>query len=140
MTLYKRKWDCAVCGEPVYYDTDTNTLSCGCGQRKTTPKEIGLTVNFIPVTFQPTTAIEKAKQTQTKEQNIIIIQDQLKKDRKEEMEAFEHYTHLASVLEDLDYPNEAEILRQIAIEETNHNVKLRDILIRLPPYKGKYPE
>jgi hypothetical protein len=73
MTLYKRKWDCAVCGEPVYYDTDTNTLSCGCGQRKTTPKEIGLTVNFIPVTFQPTTAIEKAKQTQEQERKKRAI-------------------------------------------------------------------
>lgn len=31
MTLYRRNWDCAVCGEPVYWDSDARKLSCGCG-------------------------------------------------------------------------------------------------------------
>jgi len=30
MTLYKRKWNCAVCHKPVIYDDVKKTLTCGC--------------------------------------------------------------------------------------------------------------
>ena len=31
LTLYKRKWNCAVCHKPLIWDSDRKTLSCGCG-------------------------------------------------------------------------------------------------------------
>ncbi len=31
MTLYKRKWNCAVCRKPLFWDSDAKTLTCGCG-------------------------------------------------------------------------------------------------------------
>jgi len=30
MPLYRRKWRCAVCHKPVIYDSDRQTISCGC--------------------------------------------------------------------------------------------------------------
>ena len=32
MTVYVRKFPCAVCGENVYWDSETQLLSCGCGK------------------------------------------------------------------------------------------------------------
>lgn len=31
MPKYMRKWPCAICGKKVYWDSDKQTLSCGCG-------------------------------------------------------------------------------------------------------------
>jgi len=36
MPLYKRKFPCSVCGKPVYWDSDRQLLSCGCGTTKAT--------------------------------------------------------------------------------------------------------
>lgn len=36
MPLYRRKWNCAVCGKPVIWDSDAQTLSCGCRTAKCT--------------------------------------------------------------------------------------------------------
>lgn len=36
MTLYRRKWNCAVCGKPVIYDSVKQTLSCKCRNSKCT--------------------------------------------------------------------------------------------------------
>jgi len=36
LPLYKRKFPCAVCGKPVYWDSDKQILSCGCGDFKAT--------------------------------------------------------------------------------------------------------
>ena len=36
MPLYKRKFPCAVCGKDVYWDSDRQLLSCGCGSTKAT--------------------------------------------------------------------------------------------------------
>ena len=36
MPLYKRKFPCAVRGKPVYWDSDRQLLSCGCGTSKAT--------------------------------------------------------------------------------------------------------
>lgn len=33
----RRKWDCAVCGKPVIYDSKENTLSCDCETIKIVP-------------------------------------------------------------------------------------------------------
>lgn len=30
MTLYKRNWNCAVCGKPVIWDSEAKTLTCKC--------------------------------------------------------------------------------------------------------------
>lgn len=32
MTVYVRKHNCAVCGENVYWNSETQILSCGCGK------------------------------------------------------------------------------------------------------------
>ena len=32
MTVYVRKFPCAVCGENVYWDSETQLLTCGCGK------------------------------------------------------------------------------------------------------------
>lgn len=34
LTVYVRKFDCSVCGKPVYWDDDKQLLSCGCGKFK----------------------------------------------------------------------------------------------------------
>ena len=36
MPLYRRKFPCSVCGKPVYWDSDRQLLSCGCGTSKAT--------------------------------------------------------------------------------------------------------
>ena len=28
---FKRLWDCAVCGQNVFFDSETNKMSCNCG-------------------------------------------------------------------------------------------------------------
>jgi endogenous inhibitor of DNA gyrase (YacG/DUF329 family) len=30
MPLYRRKWNCGLCGKPVVWDSDKKTLTCGC--------------------------------------------------------------------------------------------------------------
>jgi hypothetical protein len=37
VTKYTRRWDCAVCGKPVIYDTKEYTLSCDCETIKIVP-------------------------------------------------------------------------------------------------------
>ena len=62
MTLYKRKWDCTVCGKELFYDTDRRQLSCGCGIRHLTYRDIAqlrIEQNFTPVTFKPTPKPQK---------------------------------------------------------------------------------
>jgi hypothetical protein len=34
MTLYVRRYNCAVCGKQVYWDDRAQKLSCGCGSFK----------------------------------------------------------------------------------------------------------
>lgn len=34
MALYQRNWDCAVCGQSVTYDSETDTIRCDCGEVK----------------------------------------------------------------------------------------------------------
>lgn len=36
MTLYRRKWNCAVCNKPLIFDDEKHTLICGCGSFKAT--------------------------------------------------------------------------------------------------------
>jgi len=36
LPLYKRKFPCHICGKPVYWDSDRQLLSCGCGTSKAT--------------------------------------------------------------------------------------------------------
>ncbi len=36
MPLYKRKFPCHICGKPVYWDSESMTLTCGCGTFKAT--------------------------------------------------------------------------------------------------------
>ena len=36
MTLYVRKYPCAICREPVYWDSEKQKLTCGCGTFKHT--------------------------------------------------------------------------------------------------------
>jgi hypothetical protein len=31
---YQRKWNCAECDQPVLYDSETDVISCGCGEVK----------------------------------------------------------------------------------------------------------
>jgi hypothetical protein len=36
MTVYVRRSPCTVCGKNVYWDSDTKTVTCGCGTFKAT--------------------------------------------------------------------------------------------------------
>jgi len=36
MTVYVRRFPCSVCGKNVYWDSDKQTLTCGCGSFKAT--------------------------------------------------------------------------------------------------------
>jgi hypothetical protein len=46
MTLFKRKWLCAVCNEPVIYDSEAKTVSCKCGTIKLQVRPLDINTNF----------------------------------------------------------------------------------------------
>jgi hypothetical protein len=51
MTRYKRKFDCAVCGGTVYYDSVTQIIICKCAQVSINPipsKELLDNFNELP--------------------------------------------------------------------------------------------
>lgn len=62
ITLYVRRFDCAVCGKPVYYDDETGELTCGCCTIKLAVKPLDLAVNFFKLPVNKKVVMDGAKQ------------------------------------------------------------------------------
>lgn len=49
MPLYARKWDCGICDQPVIYDSEKNTISCGCSTIEVENKPLDFKTNWIRI-------------------------------------------------------------------------------------------
>ena len=116
MPLYKRKFPCAVCGKPVYWDSDRQLLSCGCGTTKAT------FVNLEAFEQLPKYARHVSEKAEFSIDSISFFDDEDNKMHISDQSKNEDPKMIVSFI---NYPRERRVQVRIAFAGKRHKEKLK---------------